>query len=155
VSGPTTSRSGRRETASANERPEPREQLAEVERLHEVVVSAAIEALDPGVDGVTRCHHQDRHQRSGGADRAADGEAVFDRQHHVEDDGIVVGRARAEEGRLAIGGHINGVRLLAQTLRQHTRGARLVFDQKNAHGKSLHHARHVVRCHRAFIFESL
>ena len=103
----------KREAAASNESPEPREQLAEVERLHQVVVRAAIEALDPGVDGVTRRHHQDRHQRPGGADRAADGESVFDRQHHVEDDRIVIGRACPEEGRLAIGRHIDGVGLFA------------------------------------------
>jgi hypothetical protein len=30
-------------------------------------------------------------------------------------------------------------------------GARLVFDQQDAHGNSLHHASRD-RCHRAFIF---
>ena len=65
------------QTAAADESPEPREQLAEVERFDQVVVGAAIEALDPRIDGVPRGHDQDRHARTRRANRAAHGEAVL------------------------------------------------------------------------------
>ena len=70
--------------------------------------------------------------------RATDGKAVLDRQHHVEDHGVVVGRADLEHGRLAVAGDVHGIRLLTQSLGQHLRGVRLVFDQQDAHGDSLH-----------------
>ena len=126
--------------AAADQRPKPREQLAKVERFDEVVVRAAIQALDPRVDGIACGQHQDRHERARFTNRAADGEAVLHRQHDVEDDGIVVGRPGLEQCRLAVGGHVDGVGLLAKAFRQHKGGARLVFDQEDAHGKSLHHA---------------
>ena len=94
-SGPTIEPLGQqRLAAAADQRAQPRQQLAEVERLDQIVVGAAVEPLDARLDRVARGQHQDRHGAARLANRAADREAVAPRQHHVEDDGVVVGRAR-------------------------------------------------------------
>src|SRR5260370_197243 len=48
-------------TGTAQQRTEAREQLAEFERLGEVVVSTVIEAGDAGLDGIARGQHQNGH----------------------------------------------------------------------------------------------
>ena len=55
--------------AAANQRAQPREELAEIERLHEVVVGAGVEPLDARLDRVARRDHQDRHGAAGIANR--------------------------------------------------------------------------------------
>ena len=49
---------GRR--VAAQQRPDPRQQLAERERLDEVVVGAGVQPVDPVADGVAGGQHQDR-----------------------------------------------------------------------------------------------
>ena len=104
---------------AADERAQPREQLAEVERLHQVVVGAAVQPFDARLHGVARGHHEDRHRAARFADRAADGEAVAHRQHDVEDHRVVVGGADLEDGGVAVAGDVHGVGLLAQPFGQH------------------------------------
>ena len=84
---------------AADQRAQPREQLAEIERLDEVVVGAAVQPFDARLHGVARGQHQDRHGAARLANRAADGEAVAPRQHDVEDHRVVVGGADLEDAR--------------------------------------------------------
>ena len=64
-SGPTIKplRQQRLVTA-ADQRAQPGEQLAEVERLDQVIVGAAVEPFDARLDRVARGQHQDRARRS-------------------------------------------------------------------------------------------
>ena len=119
--------------ATPDQRAQPGEQFAEVERLDQVVVGAAIESGDARLDGVARRHHQDGHGASRLADGAAHGEAVLAGKHHVKDDRVVVGGGDLEDGRVAVGGQVDGVRLLAKPLREQVGGVRLVFNQENPH----------------------
>ena len=47
--------------------------------------------------------------------------------------GVVVGRADLEKRGVAVGGNINGVRLLAQPFGQDCRRLRFVFDEQDPH----------------------
>ena len=126
--------------AAADERAQARVELADVERLGQVVVGAAVEPGDAGVDAVAGGQHQHRHLRSAGAQALAELQPVDERQHHVEDDRVVVGDRHELDDLAAIGRDVHGVGLLAQPLRQHPRRVRFVFDQQDAHDVSIRDA---------------
>ena len=100
--------------APAQQRPDPRQELLEGERLGEVVVRARVEARDPVGHAVPRGQHQDRRpDRPLLAQRPADREAVPLRQHHVEDDEVVGRSPRGQvEGRRAVGGDLDRIAFL-------------------------------------------
>ena len=103
-------RSGEQRTAlAARQRADAREQLAKVERLGQVVVGAGVESVDARLDGVARGQHQHRHVGAGGAQLAADRQAVLARQHHVEDDGVVVVLLALLRRRVAVARDVHGV----------------------------------------------
>ena len=108
-------------------------QLADVERLGQVVVGAAVEPLDPGFDAVPGGQHQHRHLGAARPEALADLQAVDERQHDVEDHRVVVGDGDELDDVPAIACDVHGVGLLAQALRQHLCRVRFVFDQKDAH----------------------
>ena len=55
------------------------------------------------------------------------------RQQDVEDDQVVVVDAGLLERGGAVGGDVHGVRVLAQSLREHRCGDGLVLDDQNPH----------------------
>ena len=119
--------------ATPDERAQAGEQLAEIERLDQIVVSAAIEPLDSRLDGVAGGQHQDGNRASRGADGAAHRESILHRKHDVEDQGVVVDRFDLEHGALPVGRQIDRVGLLAQSLGEHVSRGGFVFDQQDAH----------------------
>ena len=66
-------------------------------------------------------------------DLAADRQSIAQRQHHIEDDGVVVGDRRLIHGLVAVADDIDGVGFLAESLREHLRRPRLIFDEQNSH----------------------
>ena len=62
---------------------------------------------------------------------AANLETVAAGQQAIEDDQIVVVDRRLIERRLAVAAHVNGISVFAQAPRNHTRHARLIFDEQN------------------------
>jgi hypothetical protein len=118
---------------AAGERAQPCEQLVERERLDEVVVGAAVEPGDPVRDRVARGQHQHRRPDACGAQPPARLEAVDARQHHVEHDRAVVGRAGHPERVLAGRRDVRAQPALAHPP-PHDRGQLdLVLDDQNAH----------------------
>ena len=90
---------GRR--APPQQRPYAREQLVVGERLHEVVVGAAVETADPVVDRVARGQHENRHIVRRRAQSPADLDAVESGQHEVQHDEVrqsLAARRRAAAG---------------------------------------------------------
>ena len=119
--------------AASGERPQPGEQLCVGEGLHQVVVGPGVEARDAVRDAVARGQHQDRRPDAVVAQAPADLEAVDARQHQVEDDRVVLGRARHPEGVLALGGDVRGHPLLPQALADQAGHLGLVLDDQHAH----------------------
>ena len=93
-----------------------RDQLAEGERLAEVVIRAQLQPVDPVLDVRGRGQHQDAAGRAVADQRAADAVAVHGRQVAIEDDHVVVGTGRALQGRRAVVDHVDGESGVAQTL---------------------------------------
>jgi uncharacterized protein (DUF2384 family) len=56
------------------------------------------------------------------------------RQHQVEDDGIVIDRARLLPGHQAVSQHVDGIALLGQAALDEVGDLLIVFDDKDAHG---------------------
>ena len=79
-------RAGERARA-AQQRADARDELADAERLGQVVVGAALESEDLVGFLAPRREHEDRHVAVGrvAPDGAADGDAVESRQHQIED----------------------------------------------------------------------
>ena len=115
------------------ERPQPREQLAEGERLDQVVVGARVEPLDPVLDRVAGGQHQHRRPDAARAKLAAGRKAVDAGKHHVEHD-HVVGRGGAIHSAVLAGrGEIGRMTLLAEAANKQLTEPRLVFDHQDAH----------------------
>jgi len=116
-----------------------RDELAEPEGLHDVVVGAEFEADDPVHLLRTRGHDDDRHVGTG-AQLAAHVEAVDVgeaevEQHHV--DGMVVGVVEAASERVGTGLHPVDVEALAlEPLRERGGDGVVVFDDQYSHGTS-------------------
>jgi len=127
----------RRPDTSPDERAQAGVELADVERFGQVVIGAAVEAGDAGVDAVAGGQHQHRYLRSTGAELLAQLQTVDEWQHHVEDDSVVVGDRDELQNLSAIRRDVHGIGLLAQSLREHSRRVRLVLDQQNTHGDLL------------------
>ena len=118
---------------AAREGPEAGEQLVEGEGLRQVVVGARIEPADTILDRVTRRQHQHRRPDTVLPEPAADVEAVDARQHHVEDDRVVVDGLRHPESGLPAVRHVGRVPLLAQPAAQQLTELLLVLDHEHAH----------------------
>ena len=110
-----------------------RQHLAEVERLHEVVVRAGVEAADAVLHVVARGQHQDRHPLLVAAQLTADREPVLAGEHHVEDDGVVVVGARLRERLVAGHGEIDGIPLALKPALQCPQELRIVLYNKQSH----------------------
>jgi hypothetical protein len=104
---------------------------AKRERLDQVVVGAAVEALDAVVECVAG--GQDQHARIGPAlpQRAQDLEAVPSRQRQIEQHNVEGLGADAEEGILAGRRHRHVVALAHEALTQRVGDLLLVLDNEN------------------------
>jgi hypothetical protein len=120
--------------AATRERPQPRGQLGEGEGLGQVVVGAGVQALHPVLHRVTGREHEHRSPDPVGAQAPADLEAVHARQHHVEDDDVVLGRAGHPQRVLALARKVGGQAVGAQAAPDQGGQLQLVFDDQVAHG---------------------
>ena len=82
---------------------------AHAKGLHEVVVRAKLQSTHAVGNGVSRGEKKDRCLSSACAQLFQDAPAVKNRQHHVQDDEVVVTLHREVEAILAIGGGIRDV----------------------------------------------
>ncbi len=128
---------------TAQHRIDPRQQLARVERLGQVIVSAHLEAEDAVDVLAARGEHDDRRLRFR-AHLAAQAEAVLAGQHHVEHQEIhpVVGHGLGHLAAVGGGRDIAGIG--AQVFRDEGPRLAVVLDDKDI-GRSLGHTDSFVR----------
>jgi len=120
---------------AAYQRARPRHQLAERERLDEVVVGAALQAAHAVLDGVARGEHQHGKVGALGAHAAQRLEAVDAGQADVEDEQVVRILAHGDGDGLAAFGAVDDPALGAQRTRGGIGKKRVVFDKKDSHGR--------------------
>ena len=118
---------------SAGERAQPREQLLERERLHQVVVGAGVEPFDAIIDCVASRQHQHRRPHILVAQSPANVEAVQAGQHHVEDDCVVRRRLRHPQPFFATPCGVGDVAFLAETAYEQLGELRLVLHDQHTH----------------------
>ena len=116
---------------AAQERLDPAHQLAQAERLGQVVVGAELEADDLVDLVVARRQDQDRHLGAGRAQAAEDLEAVDAGQADVEDDEVGRLVRRDLEALLAGAGDGDLVALLLEGVLDPARDGVLVFDDED------------------------
>ena len=132
--GRTLDGAGRaRGSLAAQDRLDPGEQFARIERLREIVVGAHFEPDDTIHVFAARGQHDDRRLRRG-ANLAAQAEAVLARQHHVEDEKIdpALGHCPLHFAAVAGRGHVAGIG--AQIFRDQRPRFAIVFDDEDMGG---------------------
>ena len=106
-------------------------ELVELEGLREVVVRAAPDRLDGGVDRAVRRHDDDGPLRRDLARRRDELEAVDVRHAQVRDDGVErLAQLRERLGARRRGRHF--VAAIGETLRDHAAHVAIVIDNENA-----------------------
>ena len=131
VRSPTVERGGAARRAAAQQGPDPGQQLLALEGLDQVVVGAAVEAVDAILGLGPRGQHQDRHVALG-AQAAADLDPVEAGQAEVEDDQVGDEAGGHVEGVDAVGGRLHLVALLAQRAAQDVGDLGVVLDDQDA-----------------------
>ena len=128
--------------ATAEEGPDPGEQLGEGERLDEVVVGAVVEPGDAVGETVARGQHQHPRRRLpvralGRDDPAAHLPAVDTREVEIETDQVVRVDGRLDERVAAVVGDVHRIALATEPERDRVREVRLVLDDQQAHALSV------------------
>jgi hypothetical protein len=124
---------GGRGAGAPAQRPDPGYQLAEVERLGQVVIGAQAQALDPVAGGAGPGQHQDPRRRPPGGQRPADliaahaGQVPVQHHHVIERAGGVLQRVGAVED------HVDSHARPAQPGRDDRGQLRLVLDHQHPH----------------------
>ena len=116
---------------------QPGRELSEVERLGEVVVRSRVESEDPVVHGATGRQHEDRRKPPARTQLAAHLEPVIDRQHHVQDDRVVVVLRPEREGVLTVARDVDRIALTLESTADRAEQLRLILDDKDLHDVSL------------------
>ena len=110
-------------------------ELADLERLDQIVVGASVESDELVLERVARGQHQHRRRfLAVDAQLAADIQAIHARQHEVEHDDIVaVGHGQMQSGH-AVRGVIDAVAAAFEELADHFGNPAVVLDQKDQTG---------------------
>ena len=118
---------------AADQRPDPRQHFLHLERLGDVVVGAAVDALDLLVPAAAGSEHEHRRRQASRAPAAEQRQAVDSRQAEIEQDGVVLFGSREEIGALAIGRDVDGVAGAGHGGAEVLRQPRLVLDDQQSH----------------------
>ena len=128
-----------RSARTAQQRAHPRHQLANAERLRQVIIGAALEAKHLIALLTASREHQDWHVLVGSLapDRATDRDAIDAREHQVENDEVERARVGADERGLAVAHGLGLETLEAEVEHDQVTNMRIVFDDQYAgHGCS-------------------
>jgi hypothetical protein len=123
-----------------DERAEPREHFLHPERLCDVVVRSAVDAVDLFVPAAAGREHEHRHGQPRVAPAPEDREPVHLRQAEVEHDRVVALGLREEVPAGAVGRAVDGVPRLPEGHGQLRRNPRFVFDDEHPHSLVIAHS---------------
>ena len=119
--------------AAALYRPNTCRQLAEIERLHQVVVGSRVEPHHSLRDRILGRDDHDRHTVPSAPQAAEHLQAPLARQAKVEEDDVVRFSCQRELSRCSISGPVHGVARLMEPASDSLAEHRIVFDQQDAH----------------------
>ena len=115
---------------AAQQRPDPREQLVDVERLGQVVLRPRVQPVDPVPRQTQRRQHQHRGRDPAGAQPAEQVQPLDRRQAPVEDHRVVrAGEAQVQPG-LPVAGQVDDVARRDEDLLEHGGQRPVVLDQQ-------------------------
>ena len=117
----------------AIERPQPQDELLQLERLREVVVGAELEPGGLVVEAVGGGEHEDRHAAAGGDDALGDLVAVRSGNVPVEDGDVVGVRVQQPQRGAAVPGDVCRDRLESEAVADGLRHVGLVLDDQHTH----------------------
>jgi len=115
------------------ERAKARQQLAEVEWLHQVVVGSRVEPGDAVMNRIARGQHQDGRPDTISAQAPADLDAVDARERDVQDEHVVTARLRHPERVLAAARDVHRGPLLDEAAADQGRHLDVVLDYEQPH----------------------
>lgn len=118
---------------ASQQRAQPGEQFAEIERLHEIIVGAGVESGDAIDYGFARREHEDGGVDASRAQRLHHAEPIGAWQHDIEHNGVVAVHGGLGDGMSSVGAGIHGIRLLAEATGNEGGQPRIIFDDENAH----------------------
>ena len=114
------------------ERADARSQLIHAEGFREVVIRSVIETLDPVLDVVKRCQHEDRRRKSLGTQGRTDSEAIESGKDDIEDHQVVRVRVGPVEGAATIADGVGRVTIRRQRRLQGTGDGRFILDDQDS-----------------------
>ncbi len=117
-----------------DERPDASDELLDLERLHEEVVGAGLEAEDSLAELTARGQHEDRGRQPGLAKLPADGEPVDIGEHPIEHDEVVDPRWRLRQSLRARCARVCREPLLDEHPHEETRELYVVLNDQDLHG---------------------
>ena len=109
------------------------QQLAEGERLGQIVIGAGIQPPDPVLDRVAGGEKENGSPPTGGPQLPAHLKAVQAGEHHIQDDRVIIVLGSKPQTLGPVARYVDGVALVLQPALQQCRHPRLVFDQQNPH----------------------
>jgi len=109
------------------------EKFGEGKRFGEVVVGTGVETLYDIAESIAGGEHEDGDILFAAAKLASDFEAVYARQHDVEQNDVEWSCAGEEQRGIAVASNVYFVRFLAQALRKELRHVRIIFNDENIH----------------------
>jgi len=130
---PTSSAAGRSGSPLRTSAPQPGEKLGEGERLDEIIVRSGVEARDPILDRVACSEDQHRGPVAVAPQLPARLESVDARQHHVEDDRVVLVRAGHPQRVLARTCDVRREALPREPAPDQACHPRLILDDEHPH----------------------
>jgi hypothetical protein len=121
---------------TAHERAQASQQFVQRKRFDEVIICPTVKPLHPVFNSIPRRQHQNRRVNLPRAQGATDQNAIFVRQHNIQNDGIIAGCLGESFPFQAVESAIDRVTLVHQAQLQRLVQAVIVFDKQYAHGVS-------------------
>ncbi len=129
-----------RRARAPRQRPDPSDQLSEVEGLGQVVVGADAEAFHPVLERSGGGQHQHAARAPVGDHGSADLISVHAREVPIEHDDVVVGEGNPAERLAAVESDVDGDPLAAQDGRHGLGEPRMILDHQHPHRSLLRQA---------------
>ena len=115
----------------------PRQQLAHLERLQDVVVGAAVDAAYLLAPAAAGGEHQHRDHHAAGAPALEQRQPVDARQPQIEDDRVVLLGGGEKVGALAVGGDVDHIPALSAAGGEPAGQQRLILDDQDSHSTAV------------------